>query len=65
MNAYSGFCGIEIQSVEYGTEDKVVFTAGTWTGTTTNHKCKIYYDTERPYFKFKGKRIHLEEFIRG
>lgn len=62
---YRGFCGIEIQNIEYGTEDKVVFTAGEWTGNKSNHKCKIYYNTERPYFKFRGKRIHLDEYIKG
>lgn len=61
---YSGFSGIEIQEIEYGIEDKVIFTAGAWTGNKSNHECKIYYETERPYFKFKGQRIHLDECIR-
>lgn len=61
---YSGFSGIEIQEIEYGIEDKVLFITGAWTGNKSNHKCKIYYNTDRPYFKFKGQRIHLDECIR-
>lgn len=61
---HSSFAGIEIKSIEYGIEDYIVFVAGAWCSKKSVHKSKIYYDSNRPYFKYKGIRIHLDECIR-
>lgn len=61
---FSGFGGLEIKSIEYGIEDYVLYVTGAWNGQGKAHKSKIYYE-ERPYFKYKGVRIHLDECIRN
>ena len=61
---YSGFGGIEIKEIRYGIDDYVVFVAGAWCSARSAHIAKIYY-TDRPYFLWKGVRIHLDEIIRA
>lgn len=61
---YSGYNGIEVKNILYGYDDYVQVVSGAWYGTRKAHTVKIYYETERPYFKINGVRIHLDECIR-
>lgn len=61
---YSGFGGIEIKAIEYGIDDYVVFMASAWRSKHSMHKGKIYYNSSRPYFKYKDIRIHLDDCIK-
>lgn len=63
---FSGWGGLEIHGVEYGEEDYIYYVGNAWYGGAdgkTYHKTKIYYDTDRPYFKHNGARIRLDECI--
>ena len=65
---YSGWGGIEIKDIHYGINDYVVFIGGAWHGKPSVHRTKIDYagnDYEvRPYFRYAGHRIYLDECIR-
>ena len=61
---YSGFGGIEVKTIDYGLEDYCIFVAGAWTGNRSVHRCKIHYETNRPYFIYNGCRIHFDEILR-
>ena len=61
---YSGYAGIEIKDILYGIEDYIVFVAGAWCSDKSVHKSKVYYG-DRPYFKFNGNRIYLDECLRA
>ncbi len=60
-----GLCGLAITGIEYGIEDRVAyyFENGTDSPKKPRH-AKIYYDAERPYFRYNGKRIHFDECLR-
>ena len=64
--AFSAFDGIIIHGVEYGTEDKIVFSYqidGKIVGRI--HKCKIYYNADGPaYFRFCGRREYFRDYLR-
>ena len=59
---FSGCGGIEVKHIEYGATDFVYFIAGAWTGNKTAHKARIYYSS-RPFIRFHGYRIPLDEFL--
>lgn len=61
---YSGFGGIEIKAIEYGINNFVIFVAGAWCSEHSIHRSKIYYNNDRPYFKYKGIRVHLDNCIK-
>ena len=59
----SMFGGIEVKAYEWDIYDHVIYTVGAWTGNPTVHRAKIYYHTDRPYFKYNGTRIYFDEII--
>jgi hypothetical protein len=60
-----GLCGLAITGIEYGIEDKVTYYFDDLTDSPKKHrKAKIHYETERPYFKYNGCRIHLDDCMR-
>ena len=61
---FSGFGGLEVKEILYGIEDEVVFCVGAWTGHREIHKARIHYETERPFFLYRGIRVHFDEVIR-
>ena len=61
---YSGYAGIEIKDIEYGIEDYIIFVAGAWCSNKTVHRVKVYYGVDRPYFKYYGNRIYLDDCLR-
>lgn len=62
----SAFGGIEIFRIEYGINDSIIFTAGSWTGHPTAHRARIYYTRGGdPYFLYSGQRLKLSEAIRN
>lgn len=62
---YSGFGGIEIKSIEYGINDRVVFVAGAWCSARSAHKSRIDYTAGgEPFFRYHGYRIKLSECLR-
>lgn len=60
---YSGFGGLEVKHIEYGTDDYIYIVAGAWNGKRTYHKLKVHYD-KKDYILFHGCRCPLNEFIR-
>ena len=62
VGVYSeGLAGLEIKYIEYDIDDYVYYVA--LYGNSSYHKSKIYY-SDRPYFKFRGRRIHFDEVLR-
>ena len=64
--AFTAFDGIMIHGVEYGIEDKIVFSYQC-DGKTVGkiHKCKIYTNENgETYFRFMGRREHLKDYLR-
>jgi len=55
-----GLAGFEIKKIEYGIDDYIIFVAS---GNSV-HRCKVYYTTYGPYFKYHGYRIPLDECMR-
>lgn len=60
---FSGFNGLEIKNIEYGSIDYAIYVTGVWNGKPKSHRSKIYY-ADRPYFVCSGTRIHFDECIR-
>lgn len=61
MTKFININGLVISNIIYGIDDYVVLE-------NTNRQYKIYYDgayrkDANPYFNYKGKRYHLNEFI--
>lgn len=54
-----GLIGIEILSIEYGIDDYIIYRY-----MDEIHKVKIYYNTEKPYFRFYNRRVCLDECMR-
>ena len=64
--SFSAFDGIIIHGVEYGIEDKVVFSYQL-DGETVGkiHKCKVYSNASgETYFRFCGRREYLRDYLR-
>lgn len=61
---YSGFGGLEVKFIEYGTDDYVYLVAGAWNGKKSYHRLKICYGTKSAYIRLFGHRCPLSEFIR-
>lgn len=62
---FSGFGGLEIHEVCNAIDSCVYFTVNAWGGNKTYHESKIRYTVNgRPYFKFSGVRIYLDECIK-
>lgn len=64
--SFSAFDGIVIHGVEYGIEDKVVFSYQL-DGKTVGkiHKCKVYSNASgETYFRFCGRREYLRDYLR-
>ena len=64
--SFSAFDGIVIHGVEYGIEDKVVFSYQL-DGQTVGkiHKCKVYSNASgETYFRFCGRREYLRDYLR-
>ena len=60
-----GLCGLAITGIEYGIEDAVRYYFDDLTDSPKRlHRAKVHYETERPYFKYRGKRIHLDDCMR-
>lgn len=70
---YSGYSGIEIKEIQYGIEEYIIFVAGAWCSGKSVHRRKVYYTVgmkspygdARPYFRFGGSRVYLDECIRA
>ena len=62
---YSGFGGIEIKEIQYSFDDFVLFVSGAWTSQKSAHKCKIYYNSENPFFRYHNYKISLSDCIRA
>ena len=64
--ALTAFSGVMIHGVEYGIEDKIIFSY--WCdGKTVGkiHKCKIYSNASGGnYFRFRGRREYLKDYMR-
>ena len=64
--AFTAFSGIVIHGVEYGIEDKIIFSYqcdGKIVGKI--HKCKVYSnESEELYFHFCGRREYLKDYLR-
>ena len=62
---YSGFSGLEIHGIEYGTEDFLYCVSGAWGGGKAYHKLKIKYDRIGGAFvRLNGYKVPLNECIR-
>ena len=62
---YSGFSGLEIHGIEYGTEDFLYCVSGAWGGGKAFHRCKIQYTRKgAAFFRVYGHRVPLDECIR-
>ena len=64
--AFTAFSGIMIHGVEYGIEDKIVFSYQL-DGKTVGkiHKCKVYSNASgETYFHFCGRREYLKDYLR-
>ena len=59
----TNFHSMEIIEIEFGIDDKVVYR---YSNETKTHKAKIYntIKTGRSYFKVKGVRYFLDEFMK-
>ena len=71
LSAYIGYPLMECVGIENGIDDYIIIRdvdiTYTKEGKKTRiniHKYKIYYDTNRCYFKYRnGLRYHLDEFM--
>ena len=64
--AFTAFSGIMIHGVEYGIEDKIIFSYQC-DGKTVGkiHKCKVYSNASgENYFRFCGRREYLRDYLR-
>lgn len=65
--AFTAFSGIVIHGVEYGIDDKIIFSYQV-NGETVGriHKCTIYYNNASgsAYFRFRGRREYLRDYLR-
>ena len=63
---FSAFDGIVIHGIEYGIEDRVIYSYqidGKTMGRV--HKCTIYYNASgAAYFRFRGRREYLRDYLR-
>lgn len=60
-----GLCGLEILDIVYGIDDFVLYRFSVCDGNEgKTRKAKIHYETERPYFLFRGRRIHFDDCLR-
>lgn len=60
-----GLCGLAITGIEYGIDDSVLYFFDDLTDSPKKaRKAKIHYETERPYFLYRGRRIHLDDCMR-
>ncbi len=62
---YSGLGGLEVRHIECGINDYLYLIAGTWNGSPSYHRLKIYYEEEQTYIKLHGCKCPLSEFIRA
>lgn len=64
---WSALGGVEVKSVEHGTEDYVICVANSWYGHHTYHKLRVYYlpSTSRPYISIDNHRLYLDQCIRN
>ena len=53
---YSGFGGLEVKFIEYGTDDYIYLVAGAWNGNKTYHKLKVHYGNKYDYITLHGCR---------
>ena len=58
------FGGIELKDILYGIEDYVIFAAGTMGSVASYHKAKVYYGGSGGFFKYRGRRIRLDECLK-
>ena len=64
--SFSAFDGIVIHGVEYGIDDKIIFSYQI-DGKTVGkiHKCTIYTNASgETYFRFCGRREYLKDYLR-
>ena len=64
--AFNAFSGIVIHGVEYGIDDKIIFSYQI-DGKTVGkiHKCKVYTNASgENYFRFCGRREYLRDYLR-
>lgn len=64
--AFSVFDRLVIHSIEYGIDDKIIFSYQV-DGKTVGriHKCTIYSNASREfYFRFNGRREYLKDYLR-
>ena len=63
--SFSAFDGIIIHGIAYDIEDKIVFSYQV-NGETVGrvHKCKIYNNASGNYFRFRGRREYLRDYLR-
>ena len=61
---YSGLDGVELKSIEYGTEDYALCVSGCWCGQKKPHRLKIYYSADNAYIMLHGYKCPLDEFIK-
>ena len=53
--------GLIIYDIIHGIDDYII--AG-WSGGPSSRKYKLYYNNKGGYFNYKGRRQHLNEFLR-
>ena len=63
--SFSAFDNIVIHGIEYGIGDKIVFSYQV-DGKTVGrvHKCTIYNNASGNYFRFRGRREYLKDYMR-
>lgn len=61
---YSGFGGLEVKFIEYGTDDYIYLVAGAWNSNKTYHKLKVHYGNKYDYITLHGYRYRLADFIK-
>ena len=64
--AFTAFDGIVVHGIEYGIEDKIIFSYqhdGKIVGKI--HKCKVYSNASgETYFRFYGRREYLKDYLK-
>lgn len=61
---FSGFGGLEVRFIEYGTDDYLYIVSGALNGKRNYHRVKVRYSENGSYVVLYGQRCKLSDFLR-